>query len=141
MCGQKVEFSCTASLSARYPQGDRFAVSTGGGQGPVWRPDGREIFFQGPSDGVQKMMAVSVTPEGDALRLAKPVPLFDLRVSGPTGVIEQYAGSANIGAGYDILPDGKRFVMVRGADPQGAREIVLVQNFFVGLKRLVPPTK
>ena len=121
-----------------YPQGERFAVSTGGGNGPVWRPDGREIFFQELSGGVAKLMAVPVTPEGDALRLGKPVPLFDLRGPGPTGVIEEYAGSGNAGAGYDILPDGKRFVMVRGADPQGAREIVLVQNWFEELKRLVP---
>ncbi len=83
-------------------------------------------------------MAVSVTPEGDSLRLAKPVPLFDQRVPGPTGAIEQYQGSGNSGPGYDILPDGKRFVMIRGADPQGTREIVLVQNWFEELKRLVP---
>jgi len=57
-----------------YPKGERFAVSTGGGNGPVWRPDGREIFFQGPYEGVPKLMAVSVTSEGDSLRLAKPCP-------------------------------------------------------------------
>jgi hypothetical protein len=28
--------------------------------------------------------------------------------------------------------------MVRGADPTGTREIVLVQHWFEGLKRLVP---
>jgi hypothetical protein len=82
-------------------------------------------------------MAVSVTPDGDSLRLAKPVPLLDLRVPGAAGVTEQYAGSYNSGAGDDILPDG-RFVMVRGADPTGTREIVLVQSFFEELKRLVP---
>jgi hypothetical protein len=31
-----------------------------------------------------------------------------------------------------------RFVMVRGADPEGTREIVLVQHRFKALKRLVP---
>lgn len=51
--------------------------------------------------------------------------------------LEQYAGSGNGGAGYDILPDGN-FVMVRGADPTGTREIVLVQHWFEELKRLVP---
>lgn len=83
------------------------------------------------------MMAVSVTPDGASLRLGKPTPLFDLRAPGPTGVIEQYADGRNLGAGYDVLPDG-RFVMIRGADPTGTREIVLVQNFFEELKRLVP---
>jgi hypothetical protein len=53
------------------------------------------------------------------------------------GLAEQYAGSGSIGTAYDILPDG-RFAMVRGADPTGTREIVLVQHWFEGLKRLVP---
>jgi hypothetical protein len=123
----------------QYPQGERLAVSTGGGNDPVWRRDGKELFFHGSDAGALKMMAVSVTPDGASLRLGKPTPLFDLRAPGPTGVIEQYVGrvGVNSGAGYDILPDG-RFVMVRGADPTGTREIVLVQNFFEELKRLVP---
>jgi len=62
-----------------------------------------------------------------------------MRVPGPTGVIEEYAGSANVGPGYDIFPDGQRFVMIRGADPQGTREIVLVQHWFEELRRLAPP--
>ncbi len=120
-----------------YPQGERLAVSTGGGEGPVWRRDGKELYFQGLVDGVPKMMAVAVTPDGTSLRLAKPVSLFDLRVTGPTGAVEQYANSYNSGAGYDVLPDG-RFVMVRGPDPTSTREIVVVQNWFEELKRLVP---
>ena len=91
----------------------------------------------GTDGGVPKMMAVSVTPESASLRLGKPAPLFDLRVPGPTGAIEQYQRSDNFGAGYDVLPDG-RFVMVRGADPTAAREIVIVQNWFEELKRLAP---
>jgi hypothetical protein len=121
----------------RYPQGDWLPVSTSGGDGPVWRRDGKELFFQGTDAGVPKLMAVSVTPEGASLRLSKPVPLLNLRVPGPTGVFEEYAGSGNFGAGYDILQDGS-FVMVRGADPTGTREVVLVQHWFEELKRKVP---
>ena len=91
----------------------------------------------GSDAGVQKMMAVSVTADGASVRLGKPVPLFDLRVQSSSGPIEQYGGSGNAGPGYDVLPDG-RFLMVRGADPSGTREIVLVQNWFEELKRLVP---
>ena len=82
-------------------------------------------------------MAVSVAPDGTSLRLAKPVPLFEMRVPGPTGLIEEYSASGNVGTAYDVLPDG-RFVMIRGADPTGTREIVLVQHWFEELKRLVP---
>jgi serine/threonine-protein kinase len=120
-----------------YPQGERLAVSTGGGDGPAWRRDGKELYFQGAVDGVPKMMAVAVTPDGASLRLGKPVPLFNLRVTGPTGVVQQYASGGNGGVGYDVLPDG-RFVMVRGPDPTSTREIVVVQNWFEELKRLVP---
>lgn len=35
---------------------------------------------------------------------------------------------------FDVLPDG-RFVMVRGADPLGTREIVLVQAFREEVRR------
>jgi Tol biopolymer transport system component len=121
----------------KFPKGERLAVSTSGGSGPAWRRDGKELFFQGTDAGVAKMMAVSVTANGSSLSLGKPVPLFDLRVQNPGGAIEQYLGSGNPGTGYDVLPDG-RFVMVRGPDPIGAREIVLVQNWFEELKRLVP---
>ncbi|MEQ1760599.1 MAG: protein kinase [Vicinamibacterales bacterium] len=121
----------------KYPQGERLAVSIDGGVDPVWRRDGKELYFQGQVDGVPKMIAVTVTPDGASLRLAKPVPLFGLRVTGPTGVVEQYARGGNGGAGYDVLPDG-RFVMNRRPDPTGTREIVVVQNFFEELKRLVP---
>jgi Tol biopolymer transport system component len=120
-----------------YPQGERLSVSTGGGTAPVWRRDGKELYFQGSDAGVAKMMAVSATPEGASLRLGKPVPLFARRVAGPTGAVEEYVGSGNSGATYDVLPDG-RFVMVRGADSFGAREIVIVQHWFEELKRLVP---
>ena len=120
----------------RYPRGDSLPVSTGGGNGPVWSPNGKEIFFQGPSEGTPRLMVVSVTPDGDTPKLGRPAPLLDIRVPGATGVVEQYANSGNVGAGYDVFPDGQRFVMVRGADPQGTREIILVQNFFEEVKRL-----
>jgi hypothetical protein len=61
-----------------------------------------------------------------------------MRVTSPTGTREVYGGSSNVGASYDSFPDGRRFVMSRGPDPQSAREIVLVQNFFEEVRRLAP---
>jgi hypothetical protein len=61
-----------------------------------------------------------------------------MRVAGSTGITEQYTGGNNVGSGYDVFPDGQRFVMVRGPDPQAAREIVVVQNVFEEVKRLAP---
>jgi len=61
-----------------------------------------------------------------------------MRVPGSTGAIEQYAFSSNGGLRYDAFPDGKRFVMIRGPDQEGTREIVVVQNFLEEVNRLAP---
>jgi hypothetical protein len=82
------------------------------------------------------MMAASVSAKGDRLVVGRPAPLFDMRVTGASGVREQYSSSSIVGRRWDVFPDGRRFLMVRGADPQGAREIVLVQHWGDELKRL-----
>jgi hypothetical protein len=58
-----------------------------------------------------------------------------MRIAGSNGIVQQYSGPNNAGPGYDVLPGGG-FVMVRGVDTLGAREIVLVQNFFEEVSRL-----
>ena len=122
----------------QYPEGERLEVSTGGGESPVWRRDGRELFFQGYVEGAQKTLAVSVAANGASLRLGKPVPLFDLRTAGPAGEALPYKSfGGNSGPDYDVLPDG-RFVMIRSTAPTDIREIVVVQNWFEALKRRVP---
>ena len=43
--------------------------------------------------------------------------------------------------GYDVTPDGRRFLMVRIGDqapPPPLTEMILVQDWFEELKRLVP---
>ena len=121
----------------RYPQGERLRVSTEGGEGPVWSPNRRELFFSGPYEGTPKLMVASVAEDGETLRIGVPTPLLDMRVIGPEGAFFAYLGASNNGPSYDILPDGQRFVMVRLPDAPEL-EIILVQNFFEELKRLVP---
>jgi len=72
------------------------------------------------------MMAVSIETEPD-VRVGQPRLLFD-------GA--NYLG----GFDYDVAPDGKRFVMIKGeADAFGeGAEIRVVVNWFEELKRLVP---
>jgi len=119
----------------RYPEGERLAVSAAGGGGPVFSPDGTKLYFAGQDGGVRKLMAVAVTPKGDGLELGKPEGLFELTHSLPAGVTEGYRAGDNEGPFYDILPDGKRFVMIRTTQ-QDMREIVIVQNWFEELERL-----
>ena len=105
-------------------------ISTGGGHSPVWSRDGRELFFMtlpGPG-GVMKMMVVSVTA-GSTFTAGTPRPLFEGRYN-----------SNSINRQYDLSQDAKQFLMVRQMDPPAVKptHMILVQNWFEELKRLVP---
>jgi serine/threonine-protein kinase len=119
----------------RFPRGERRRASENGGSGPIWSRDGRELYFQGAGDGTPRLMMVTVETAGEVLRLGESAPLLNLRVTAPTGIVEQYGRSNNMGPMFDVLSDG-RFVMVRGADPLGTREIVIVQHFGEDARRL-----
>lgn len=81
------------------PGGKRRVTSTGA-VSPSWSRDGRELFFQS-ADG---LMAVDVAP-GPAFAFGLPRRVF----SG-----EYHVRSTEDGPrGYDVSPDGKRFLMVR----------------------------
>jgi serine/threonine-protein kinase len=113
----------------RYPElGNKQQISTGGGTIPLWSHDGRELFFGSP-DGRQ-MLAVTMQ-SGTTLVAGRPQVLFEL------AMLVQAAGNRP----YDIAPDG-RFLIIRSgqADVDGgpASNLIVVQNWFEELKRLVP---
>jgi eukaryotic-like serine/threonine-protein kinase len=58
--------------------GDRIQVSVKGGFGPVWRDDGRELYYES-SEG---LMAVPMTERGDALEAGTPQILFRIHTQG-----------------------------------------------------------
>ena len=89
-----------------------------GGSQPVWRRDGKELFFLAP-DG--KMMAVSVTPGADWVR-ASPQPLF------PTRMRPTYAPYPTR---YDVTLAGKVSidqVSPTPADPQHGHQLAVVRK-------------
>jgi serine/threonine-protein kinase len=107
--------------------GARFQVSTGGGFQARWRGDGRELFYLTPAG---TMMAVDVDARG-GLKLGVPRPLFETGLANLAPNVDQYA----------VTRDGQRFLLAVPADPQGGRngaQIVVVENWFEELKRLVP---
>ena len=102
----------------------RFSISAGRAGEPLWSPEGSELFYRSGDS----LMAVPVKTE-PAFEAGSPEVLF-------TG---SYA--VTIGRMYDVAPDGQRFLMVKPLETTegGARnEVVLVQNWFEELKRLVP---
>jgi Tol biopolymer transport system component len=99
-------------------------VSNNGGMEPVWSRNGRELFYLEGGN----VMAVSVDREPE-LRFGKPQTLFP----GPPS--SRGPGSR----AYDVAPDG-RFVMLKEAgESTESTYVVVVENWFEELKRLVPP--
>jgi serine/threonine-protein kinase len=86
-------------------------VSVGGGVNPVWRGDGRELYYWRGD----QLYAVSIAESrpGDAPSVGGTMPL--LRAP--------YAG--NPGANYDVSPDGRRFAIVTVRDSTSRLVVVL----------------
>jgi eukaryotic-like serine/threonine-protein kinase len=115
-----------------YPGLDhRERVSSENGASPAWRRDGRELYYveDASADGPLKirMMAVPITTN-PTFSAGAPRMLFEgpFRIDGPRG--------------YDVTPDGQRFLMVQEIAQPAARlsHMVLVQNWTEELKRGVP---
>jgi len=97
-------------------RGGSVLVSHGGGAGPRWRGDGRELFYLAPNG---KMMAVEVIA-GQEFHAGTPTPLFQA----PPGVV--------VG---DVTADGKRFLLVTPVGPSASVPFTVVLNWSEELKR------
>jgi Tol biopolymer transport system component len=112
----------------------RYQVSRDGGISPVWRADGRELFYV-RSDGRTPMGST------DAHIMALPVrlqPTFNL--GQPR---ELFAGRYDMNSparAYDVTPDGQRFFFIQRQErPSNViTHMTVVQNWFQELTRLVP---
>ncbi|MBP1623446.1 MAG: serine/threonine protein kinase, partial [Acidobacteria bacterium] len=111
----------------------RLQVSTGGGDDPLWSPDGRELFYRN-ADAVMAVL-VKTNP---AFSIEKPKMLFQ----GKYIISDISMSDVNP---WDISPDGKRFLMTKplagtGATPEaaGPRQINIVLNWLEELKKRVP---
>jgi serine/threonine protein kinase len=111
----------------------RWQVSTNGGVGPLWSPNGQELFYRNEGS----VMGVSVETD-TVFKYGKPRTLFH----------GNYLAVAVVGAilpMWDIHPDGNRFLMIKPStslDKESAtailRKIIIVQNWFEELKERVP---
>jgi serine/threonine-protein kinase len=111
----------------------KWQVSTTGGIGPLWSPDGRKLFYRN-GDAV---MAVEVETN-PTFKPDKPKELFR------KPYYYWVVGGAALPV-WDIHPDGKRFLMLKEEQPTGkatASEAPLrfniVLNWFEELKQRVP---
>jgi eukaryotic-like serine/threonine-protein kinase len=117
-----------------YPgPGLRVLISTGGGTAPAWRGDGRELYYYFVQDGALRLMAVPITVSGSALTAGTPRQLFEAKGLSTTGPAR----------GYDVTPDGQRFLFVRQVDvpPPPPSPMILVENWVEELKRVAPSSQ
>ena len=92
-------------------------VSIQGGFVPLWRPDGRELFFSSPNGA---LMGVEIETEGE-LVLGQPRQVL----AGPI-------------INVDFAKDGRLVVIERIETDVAERNVILVHNWFEELERLVP---
>jgi hypothetical protein len=101
-------------------------VSMGGGFHPQWSWDGSELFYLATRGAEIAMMAVPID-SAQSFGARRPVQLFQ----GPYPYFKDSSSDV-----YDVSHDG-RFLMIK-EHQETRREIVIVQNWFEELKRLVP---
>jgi hypothetical protein len=107
--------------------GETTKVSREGGREPVWARSGKQLFYRSPSGRQMWVVDVQTKP---SFSVGGPQLLFEKSGLGTSGPIR----------GYDISLDDQRFLMVRleEREPQPVTEMILIQNWFEEVKRLVP---
>jgi serine/threonine-protein kinase len=135
--GQWVAYSSMESGRAEiYVQafpgpGAKLQISSDGGTDPLWRRDGKEIFYRnGP-----RMMAVTTTP-GPTFQAGKPQMLWSGEYT--HGLSSSCGWSGTSRTSYDVSLDGERFLMIKD-DNQGlfATKIMVVVNWAAELTRMM----
>ena len=96
--------------------GEKWRISTDGGNLPRWRRDGRELFYLMTGG---KVMAVQVKP-GAEFVAGPPMPLFK---------------ADPLSADYDVTADGQRFLFIASAPGTQLLPFAVVLNWMADLKR------
>ena len=107
--------------------GGHWTISSGGGTRPVWARSGKELFYL---DGANAMTAVSVNT-APTFAAGPPTKLFNGRYF-----------SDLLSGGYDVSPDGQRFLMIEdrasGGEPSTLPSVVVILNWAEELKAKLP---
>jgi hypothetical protein len=105
-----------------FPSG-RGKWQVGQGQMPRWSPKGDRLYFN--LAGVLTAVDVSTTP--------------GLTLSEPRTVLPRSSGIMLPAYGFDLSPDGSRFLVNRVAGPGSAAGVTVIQNWFAEFSAQVKP--
>jgi len=98
--------------------GAKWQISTGGGEAPSWKGDGKELYFKANG----KLMAVDLKSSGGTFEVGIPHPLFDLDPRTNTEYL-------------DVSQDGQQFIIRVENNVQGVAPMQVVTNLPVELKK------
>jgi len=115
----KFEIYVTSFPEAR----GKWLVSTGGGEQPRWRGDGRELFYLSSES---KMLAASVTT-GARFDVGTPIALFQATPRQPISSRDQFV--------YDVSRDGQRFLIITPVKPAETQPMSVVLNWAAKLNK------
>ena len=114
-----------ASKGALSESGNKYLISKGGGKGPRWRGDGKELYYLAP-DGT--LMAVQVTAD-KVFQAATPKPLFKVPAESLTSTA--MFGLSNL----DVVADGSRFLVTMPISDSMAEPFTVILNWTSLLKK------
>ena len=95
------------------PNDGKLLVSPSGGSRPLWRRDGKEIFYLSAAG---ELMAANVKKNGSILEIDTPTQLFKTRT-------ESFLPS------FDVSADGQRFLVVSSSPQKQPSPITVVVNW------------
>jgi len=100
----------------------KWQVSGTGGVQPLWRRDGKELFYWSADN---TLMSVPITLKPGIAEVGAAHPLF--RFNNPVGIV-------GIVSPYDVTADGQRFALIT-MPQQASKPITLVTNWTAELKK------
>src|SRR5262249_31356900 len=100
---------------------DKWPISSGGGSFPLWRTDGKELFYI-TDDGT--LMSAEIKFTAGKLEVGVPKPLFRTRIK-----------NSSDGPGYGVSADGQRFIVNNLVEGDNPAPMMVVLNWTADLKK------
>jgi Tol biopolymer transport system component len=102
----------------------KWKVSSDGGSQPVWRRDGRELFYLSRN---RQIHSVAVAPNPATFEAGSPRPLFSMPAFFAAGTGSRFH--------YDATADGQRFLVSRSWDSETGYTVHVVVNWAAELEK------